>query len=166
MAFKIEVLNSKIHSRDKFNCGVASLNRYLTKTASQDQKRKVAAVFVLVDKPDNKVLAYCTLSAFTLELEELAPAVIKKLPRYPKLPATMLGRLAVDLKYHNQHLGRLMLINALKRAYQTTEQIASIAVVVDAIDNNAAKFYQKYGFTPFASQPTKLYLSMKAISLL
>lgn len=166
MAFKIELLNSKIHSRDKFNCGVASLNRYLAKTASQDQKRKVAAVFVLVDKPDNKVLAYYTLSAFTVELDELAPAVIKKLPRYPKLPATMLGRLAVDIKYHNQHLGRLMLINALKRAYQTTEQIASIAVVVDAIDNNAAKFYQKYGFIPFASQPTKLYLSMKAISLL
>ena len=165
MAFEIELL-SKIHDRANFDCGIASLNRYLTKTASQDQKRKVATVFVLVDKPDNKVIAYYTLSAFAIEVEELDSAIVKQLPRYPRLPATMLGRLAVDLKFHKQHLGRLMLVNALKRAYRNTQQIASIAVVVDAIDENAVKFYQKYGFMPFASRPSRLYLSIKAISLL
>ena len=166
MGLTIELLNSKIHRRVDFDCGVESLNRYLMKTASQDLKIKVATVFVLVDKPDNQVLAYYTLSAFTIEVEELDSALSKKLPRYPRLPATMLGRLAVDLKYHKQHLGRLMLIDALKRADQNTEQIASIAVVVDAIDENAVKFYQKYGFTCFVSQPLRLYLSMRAISSL
>ncbi|MDJ0593682.1 MAG: GNAT family N-acetyltransferase [Pleurocapsa sp. MO_226.B13] len=166
MVLKIELFNSKIHSRTDFDCGIQSLNHYLIKTASQDQRRKVTTVFVLVDKPENRVIAYYTLSAFTIEVEELNASVAKKLPRYPRLPATMLGRLAVDLTYHKQHLGRLMLVNALKRAYKNTEQIASIAVVVDAIDENAVRFYRKYGFTSFASQSSRLYLSMKAISLL
>lgn len=166
MALKVELLNTKIHYRDYFDCGVESLNRYLKKTASQDLKRKVATVFVLVDEPENKVIAYYTLSAFTIEVEELDLSLSKKLPRYPLLPATMLGRLAVSLEYHRQNLGRLMLIDALKRAYKNTEQVASVAVVVEAIDEKAARFYQKYGFISFVSNPSRLYLPMKIISLL
>ena len=166
MALKIELLDSKKHERTTFDCGVESLNNYIKKTASQDLKKKVATVFVLIDEPLKEVLAYYTLSAFVIEVEELDSAISKKLLRYPRLPATMLGRLAVDLKYRQQGWGRLMLIDAVKRAYKNTEQVASIAVVVDAIDKNAVKFYQKYGFTAFMSQPLKLYLPMKVISVL
>ena len=70
MALKIELLNSKIHNHSDFDCGRESLNKYLIKTASQDLKRKVATVFVLVDH-NSKVLAYYTLSAFTIEAFEL-----------------------------------------------------------------------------------------------
>jgi predicted GNAT family N-acyltransferase len=165
MALKVELLDTKIHYRDYFDCGVESLNRYLKKTASQDLKRKVATVFVLVDEPENKVIAYYTLSAFTIEVKELDLSLSKKLPRYPLLPATMLGRLAVSLECHRQNLGRLMLIDALKRALKNTEQVASVAVVVEAIDPKAARFYQKYGFVPFVSNPSRLYLPMNLISI-
>ena len=166
MALKIILLDSKVHQRNQFNCGVESLNRYLTKYANQDQKRKAATVFVLIDFPDNKVIAYYTLSAFTLEAAELQSSVAKKLPRYPLLPATMLGRLAVDKNYRGQKLGQLMLIDALKRAYLASQQIASTAVLVEAIDSNAICFYQKYGFINFSSNPNRLYITMSTISKL
>ena len=164
MALKIAFLDAKKHQRDRFNCGVDSLDRYLTKYANQDLKRKATTVFVLIDSPSNNVIAYYTLSAFTLEATELEPKIAKKLPRYPLLPAIMLGRLAVDRNYRGQKLGQLMLVDALKRAYIATQQIASTAVVVEAIDSNAVSFYQKYGFVNFKSNPNLLYLTMGTIS--
>lgn len=163
MSLKIELLNSKIHNRSNFDCGKESLNRYLIKTASQDLKRKVATVFVLVNR-HNRVLAYYTLSAFTIEALELELSLAKKLPRYPRLPATMLGRLAVDVNYRGRNFGKLMLVNALLKAYENTNTIASVAVVVDAIDDNASNFYKKYGFVAFKSQFNRLYLPMQVIA--
>ena len=164
MALKIVLLDSKKHQRNQFNCGVKSLDRYITKFASQDLKRKAATVFVLIDSPGEDVIAYYTLSSFTLEATELEPFLAKKLPRYPLLPATMLGRLAVDKNYRGQKLGKLMLIDALKRAFTASKQIASLAVVVEAIDSKAVRFYEKYGFTGFDSNPNRLYLPMQLIA--
>lgn len=164
MALEIVLLDTKKYQRDLFNCGVESLDRYLIKYANQDLKRKTATVFVLIDSPDNNVIAYYTLSAFTLEVTELEPKITKKLPRYPLLPATMLGRLAVDKNYRGQKSGQLMLVDALKRAYIATKQIASTALVVEVIDSNAVSFYRKYGFISFNSNPNRLYLTMNTIS--
>jgi predicted GNAT family N-acyltransferase len=164
MTLQIVLLDSKKHQRERFNCGVTSLDRYITKLASQDLKRKAATVFVLIDSPNLEVMAYYTLSSFTLEATELESSVAKKLPRYPLLPATMLGRLAVDKKYRGQKFGKLILIDAMKRAFIASQQIASTAVVVEAIDNNAVSFYRKYGFTSFESNPNRLYLPMSIIS--
>ena len=165
MGLKIELLNPKIHDRSDFNCSKESLNRYLLKTASQDLKRKVATIFVLVED-SNKVLAYHTLSAFTIEAAELDSSLAKKLPRYPRLPATILGRLAVDVNYRGRGFGKLMLIDALLKAFENTRTIASIAVVVDALDDSASSFYRKYGFVAFKSQPSRLYLPMQTIAKL
>ncbi|MGK7949533.1 MAG: GNAT family N-acetyltransferase [Xenococcaceae cyanobacterium] len=164
MTLEIVLLDSKKHQRNQFNCGVESLDRYIVKFASQDLKRKAATVFVLVDSPCEDVIAYYTLSSFTLEAQELTPSLAKKLPRYPLLPATMLGRLAVDRNYRGKNLGKLMLVDALKRAFTVSKQIASLAVVVEAIDSRAVSFYQKYGFTSFDSNPNRLYLPMQAIA--
>ena len=164
MTLKIVLLDSKKHQRNQFDCGVESLNKYIARFASQDLKRKAATVFVLIDSPSLDVIAYYTLSSFTLEATELKPSLAKKLPPYPLLPATMLGRLAVDKNYRGQRLDQLMLIDALKRAFAASQQIASLAVVVEAIDSNAMSFYQKYGFISFDSNSHRLYLPMQSIS--
>lgn len=164
MSLEIVLLDAKKHQRARFSCGVESLDRYLAKYANQDLKKKAATVFVLIDSPCKDVIAYYTLSAFTLESTELEPSIAKKLPRYPLLPATMLGRLAVDKNYRGQKLGQLILVDALRKAYLASQQIASTAVVVEAIDNNAVSFYQKYGFKSFDSNPQRLYLTMSTIS--
>jgi predicted GNAT family N-acyltransferase len=166
MVLKIEPLNARQHIRSSFSCGKDSLDRYLQKQASQDIKKRVSTVFVLVDDPDLNVLAYYTLSAFTVDITVLDAAFAKRLPRYPQLPATLLGRLAVDNRQKGKGLGELILVDALRKSWATSQQIASLAVIVEALDEEAIQFYLKYGFQPFTQDPMKLYLPMKSIEKL
>lgn len=163
MVLIIEPLDSSRHHRELFCCGQDSLDNYIRKQASQDLKKKVAIVFVLVDSPSTDVIAYYTLSAYIIELADLSESFAKKLPRYPLLPATLLGRLAVDRTYQGQHLGELILIDALTKALLATAQVASLAVIAEALDEPATNFYQKYGFQKFKQNPMKLYLPMKSV---
>ncbi len=163
MALQIELLNSKQHNRSTFKCGVESLDRYLRSTANQDLKKKIATVFVLVDSPNDNIIAYYTLSSYIVEITELDNSLVKRLPRYPLLPATLLGRLAVDRNYRGRRLGELMLIDALKKSLVATEKVASLAVIVEAIDEKAVSFYRKYGFRSFSGNTMKLYMTMQSI---
>lgn len=166
MAFIFEPLERKKHNLAGFKCGQERMDRYLHSQATQDIKKRVATVFVLIDQPDSNVLAYYTLSAYSVELAELDHALAKSLPKYPLLPATLLGRLAVDVNYQGKGLGEVALVDALKRSLAATVQVASIAIVVDALDQRAASFYQKYGFQEFKQHPLKLYLSMRSVAQL
>jgi len=163
MALLFEPLQSKRHERLGFACGQESLDRYLRERASQDQKRNVASAFVLVDPPSPQVVAYYTLSAYVVELGELDAKTAKRLPRYPHLPATLLGRLAVSRDRQGEGLGELVLMDALHRALLATAQVASMAVVAEALDEAAGAFYRRYGFQQFQGHPLKLYLPMQTI---
>lgn len=166
MALIFEPLDSKKHNRAAFKCGKDDLDRYLHSQATQDMKKRVAIVFVLVDAPNSNVIAYYTLSSYSIEAVELDDALAKKLPKYPLLPATLLGRLAVDINYQGKGLGGVVLVDALKRSLAATVQVASLAVVVDALDESAAGFYQKYSFQRFKQHPLKLYLPMQSVEKL
>jgi len=85
------------------------------------------------------------------------------LPRYDRMGASLLGRLARDLAYKGQGVGELLLVDALKRSLAMSRQIASAAVVVDAKDEKARKFYQDFGFTPFPESKKRLFLPMITI---
>lgn len=163
MSLIIKPLDSRVHIRSNFRCGKESLDRYLQKQASQDIKKRVSSVFILIDHPSTEIFAYYTLSAYTVEIEALDADLVKRLPRYPILPATLLGRLAVDEGQKGKGFGGLMLFDSLKRSLETSMQVASIAVVTEALDAAALRFYIKYGFRQFKDEPMKLYLSMEDI---
>ena len=166
MVLKIEPLDSKKHSRSNFSCGKDSLDSYIKKQASQDIKKRVATVFVLVNDPETEVLAYYTLSSYIVDVTVLDVSFAKTLPRYPLLPATLLGRLGCDRLQKGKRLGELILVDALKKSLEVSMQIASLAVIAEALDEEAANFYIKYGFQRFKQEPLKLYLPMKSIELL
>ena len=166
MALQIELLNSSKHNRPDFCCGKESLDNYICKQAAQDLKKLAATVFVLINEPDDHILAYYTLSAYTIDITDLDVVTAKRLPRYPLLPATLLGRLAVDRRQTGNRFGELMLIDALKKALGATAMVASLAIIAEALDENAVNFYLKYGFQPFNQNPLKLYLPMQAIEKL
>ena len=163
MPLTIELLDKKKHTRSTFVCGNDSLDNYIKKQASQELKKKVSTVFVLIDSPNSDVIAYYTLSAYTVDVSRLNESFAKTVPRYPLLPATLLGRLAVTKAYQGKGIGELILVDALQRVLEATTQIASLAVVVEAIDENAVSFYQRYGFLEFKQHPLKLYLPTKSI---
>jgi len=160
--YLIEPLGSE-HNRAAFCCGVEKLDRYLQKQAGQDARNYVAAPYVLFEKTSNTVIGYYTLSGTSIVAEELPTKIAKKLPRYPSLPATLLGRLAVDKNYRGKRLGEELLMDALYRSLSHANSIASMAVVVDAKDEKARSFYERYEFIQFPDRPNRLFLPMNTI---
>jgi len=158
---------TKQHDRASFSCGNKILERYLKEIASQDARRNVAVPFVIVEENSPKtILGYHTLSAFSVDLGDLPADVARRLPSYPVVPATLLGRLAVDQHHQGRGIGELLLMDALRRTNEQSAQIATVAVIVDAIDQQAVRFYKHFGFIPFPERPTRLFLSMKTIAAL
>ena len=151
------------HVRDGFHSGQDPLDHYLKHQSTQDVRRKVAASFVAVDT-GSRVVGYYTLSSFSIRLPELPTERARRLPRYPRIPATLLGRLAVDKSRQGTGLGEHLLMDALARSLRATSDIASYAVVVDAIDERAIAFYRRYDFTPFPDQRNRLFLPMTTIA--
>jgi GNAT superfamily N-acetyltransferase len=154
------------HDRTAFHCGSKALDRYLKQQAWQDADKRVAAPFVAVDPPDKLVLGYYTLSASVLTLADLPDDLARKLPRYPQLPVTLLGRLAVDQATKGQGLGEHLLLDALNRSLTHADQIAAMAVVVDAKDESAASFYRLFGFIALQAEPCRLFLPMRLVAQL
>jgi len=150
------------HDRASFFCGISELDHYLHFQARQDAKRKVAAPFVMVDQA-HRILGYYTLSAYGIRMAELPPDMARKLPRYPLIPATLLGRLAVSREQQGQKLGRVLLMDALYRSWKNTADVASVGVVAEAYDEAARKFYLHHEFIPLAEQPRKLFIAMGTI---
>jgi GNAT superfamily N-acetyltransferase len=161
VTYRIEPLGAS-HHRTAFHSGVPDLDRYLHHQASQDARRKVAAPFVLLDN-DGAILGYYTLAAYGIRLGELPQAISKRLPRYPLLPATLLGRLAVGSSRQGQKLGRFLLMDALHRSWKNTSEVASVGVVVEALDETARAFYRHHEFAPLQDHPNKLFLAMATI---
>ena len=162
--YRIEPLGPR-HDRMGFSCRVEALDRYLQRQASQDVNKRVAAAFVLT--PDGKTIAgYYTLSAHVVNLADLPDDVTRKLPRYPNVPATLLGRLAVSVNFRGQGIGELLLLDAFHRVLASAREIGSAMVVVDAKDEHARNFYLHHDFLPLPTQPDRLFYPVKDIQKL
>ena len=162
--FVIEPLGAE-HDRAAFSCGSKELDSYLQKQAGQDLKKRAAVPFVIT--PDHRTIAgFYTLSQYAVDLGSVPEEVAKRLPKYPMVSATLLGRLAVSNGFRGQGLGERLLMDALHRALASSQQIASAAVVVDAKDEHAITFYTKYGFIELPSVNKRLFLPMGTIEQL
>lgn len=160
-----EPLNS-VHKKSNFSCGKEMLDSYLHKQANQDIKRKISVCFVVKEEQTELIKGYYTLSNNSIPLEGIPDDIRKKLPRsYTTIPTTLLGRLAIDNNFKGQGLGKLILIDALKRSFELSKIIGSFAVVVDPIDEDAERFYDKYGFLKLPDSG-KMFLPMKTIGQL
>jgi GNAT superfamily N-acetyltransferase len=147
---------SKEHDRSGFSCGVGELDDWFRRRAGQDVRRNIARVFVALD--GEEPVGFYSLSAFTLSLDEVPEDLTKKLPRYDRIPAALIGRLARDEKRRGQGIGELLVADAVRRILGASEEIGVFAIIVDAKDNAASDFYQTFGFAPFPSNPKRLFM--------
>jgi len=157
--FHIELLAD--HDRAAFSCGVDALDRYFRERVTQDIRRHVANCFVALDA-DQRVAGYYTFAATSIPLGELPDSLARRLPRYPSLPAGLIGRLAVERHYQGQGLGSLLVVDAAARALRS--EPAVYALVVDAKDEEAAAFYARLGFVAFVSQPNRFFIPLSEIA--
>jgi GNAT superfamily N-acetyltransferase len=153
--FEIVPLSAE-HDRLAFSCGVGALDGYLHHQAGQDMRRRIANCFVATPRGTNSIAGFYTLSAASIPLADLPRDQAKRLPRYPVLPAALIGRLAIDRRQERQGLGSALLVDAFQRASRAAPAI--FAIIVDAKDDNAARFYRHFGFQPFVSREMSLFL--------
>ena len=151
------------HDRAQFTCGVGALDSYFHQQVTQDMRRRVTSCFVALDG-DGEVAGYYTLAASSVVLRDLPPVIVKKLPRYPTVPAVRMGRLAVSVAHHGAGLGAALLANALQRASRS--EIAAFALVVDAKDAKAARFYAHHGLQPLLDASLTMFIPLGSVKSL
>lgn len=163
MSWRIERFDKSHHTRAGFECGKPTLNDFLHKYATQYEKRNVGRTYVATRNGETQVVGYYTLATGKLLVEDLPESAAKQLPRHP-VPVVKLARLAVDSSIQGQGLGAVLLRDAMRRVLEVSEQVGVHSVVVDAIDEPAAKFYERFGFHTLPEQPLKLLLPLSALA--
>jgi ribosomal protein S18 acetylase RimI-like enzyme len=156
LAIAIEPLGRQ-HDRAGFCCGQPDLDDWFRLRASQDEKRNISRVFVAVDDAVG-IVGFYSLGSFKLALDVLPEAIARKLPRYADIPAALIGRLARNSRARGSGIGSLLLADAVRRTMSAGRSMAVFAIVVDAKNDNAAAFYQGFGFSPFPTRPRRLFL--------
>ncbi|MGZ8238812.1 MAG: GNAT family N-acetyltransferase [Methylobacter sp.] len=151
---KFERLDPKKHHREAFDCGVIALNLYLQQFANQDQKRGLTRVYVLTEQ--QQIIGYYSICAHSVPTDQLPDN--NKLGSYPDAPFLLLGRLAVDQRYQGQGYGDALIFHAFSITTEAAEKIGTLGMIVDAKDEKAAGFYEKFGFKPLVASKNRLVL--------
>jgi ribosomal protein S18 acetylase RimI-like enzyme len=160
VALHIRLLDARRHDRENFSCGEPSLDAYVREQAGQHQRDGIATTHVLADDAEaSRILGYCSLAAAQMNLQDLQPADRKRLPSYP-VPAVRIARLAVSRDARGEGYGRLLLGHALNCSVQLRGQLGVKVLMVDALHDEAAKFYRAYGFRNTAEPTRTLYLPL------
>ena len=148
----------------RFDCGRSSLDDFLRRRAVRNEGRasRTYVVRAAAGADDWAVVAYYALAAGAARLAEMPKALTRNMP--DPMPLMILGRLAVDRRHKGRGLGRAMLKEALQRALEASRLVGARALVVHAIDDEAAAFYARYGFQPFPAGGRTLWLPMETIA--
>jgi predicted N-acetyltransferase YhbS len=158
----IQPLDVARHRREEFNCESPELTEFLQKRARKEMEARTSACFVLVAANDlGRVVGYYTLSQASVTSQKLPEALIKKLPRYADLGATLIGRLARDIQWRGKEVGRLLLVDALRRSVRLSNEVGAVVVVTDPKDQKARIFYEAYGFK--ALDEHRMFIPMREL---
>jgi len=155
-----QVFDVRLHDRAAFHCGVAALDDYLHKYAAQQNAKGLSSVFVMVDDAlPSKILGFYTLSAAQIDVQQLSDVERKKLTRYP-VPCFRMGRLARAMESRGAGIGEILIGCAVDRCLHARNLVGAYALLVDAKDEEAKSFYERYGFIPCLDAPMTLYLPL------
>jgi GNAT superfamily N-acetyltransferase len=158
----IEPFDRMLHERSGFDCGLPILNDWLATKVSQFEKKDLARTYILVETGHKNVNGFYSLSNHTVAYAALPEDQVKGLPQ-TDMPVVLIGRLAVDRSVQGRGLGEFLLVDALKRAEYLATKIGIRAVEVDAINETARLFYQRYGFISLNDDPRHLFLPISVI---
>ena len=160
----MELLSS--HDRSSFRCGNDRIDKYFREIVTQDVKRGYVKCFVAVEVETDRLAGFYTLTANGILLTEIPDELKKKMPRYPTVPVVLISWLGRHVDFKGQGLGDVLMFDAIKAI--VTAVVGSHAIIVDAIDDDAMKFYRGYGFVSLSpDSPRRMFIpvatALKAI---
>lgn len=151
------------HDRRTFSCGVEALDLYLRRFARQHSDANISRTYVAVN--GSTVRGFYSLAMSGIRRNNLPEKYQTRFPNFP-LPVARLARLAVDLSHQRHGLGELLLSDALQRCLQISASMGMLGVIVDAKDEKARTWYERYEFERLPDTPLTLWLPTKAMSRL
>jgi predicted GNAT family N-acyltransferase len=151
------------HQVDRFECGRDQLDRWLRAYAGQGQRRDTARTFVVCRQGETEVVGYYTLVASQVEQSRATDDVQRETSEHFPIPVCLIARLAVDRSEQDIGLGRSLLLDALQRTERASRSVAMRAVLVHALDEEAAAFYARFGFMPAGTEPLTLMVPLEAV---
>lgn len=160
MNFSAPALITAGYHLEDFDCGRESLNQYLKRFALTNTAAGTARTFVMTVMGKHSVVGYYSLAAGSVDKAQVPERVAKGVPHHP-IPVVLLARLAVELKFQGQGVGKGLLRDALQRTMSAAEVIGVRAILVHAKDQEAFDFYTKFGFTPSPTNQLHLMLLLK-----
>ena len=155
------VLLTADHDLEGFDCGDAGIDAWLVDHAQASQKADLARTYLALDGAT--IAGYFSLTTGSIRPEAAPQRYARGMPRHP-IPTILIARLAVDRRYQRQRVGSRLLAEALRLAVTASDTVAARLVVVDAIDDNAAAFYRRWGFIDVPENPRRLFRKMSDIS--
>ena len=158
----IEQLSSD-HDRRSFTCGAGALDEYLRRFARQHAAANISRTYVAVD--GTTIRGYYSLAMAGIRRNNLPTKFAECFPNFP-LPVARLARLAVAEQHQRHGLGELLLADALQRCLRLADEIGMIGVIVDAKDERARGWYERYEFERLPDSPLTLWLPTAAIEKL
>jgi len=151
------------HVVDRFECGREQLDRWLRAYAGQGQRRDTARTFVVCRRASADVVGYYTLVASQVEQATATEEVQRGTPGHFPIPVCLIARLAIDRSEQGAGLRRSILFDALRRTERASRSVAMRAVLVHALDETAAGFYERFGFKPASAEPLTLMVPLEAV---
>jgi ribosomal protein S18 acetylase RimI-like enzyme len=149
------------HDLTAFDSGSDELDGWLRRHALAAQQMDSARTFVITKR--RRVVGYFSLTMGSVRREEAPAKLVRAMPAYP-VGMVLLARLAVDRRDQGQGLGGLLLAEALRKAVAAGEAAAARLVVVDAVNDDAVRFYERHGFVAIPEHPRRLYRRMKDVA--
>jgi GNAT superfamily N-acetyltransferase len=152
------------HDRKSFDCGSPQLNEYLDRYARQNHESGGAKTFVAVSPAvPARVIGFYSISPGSIEFARVPAKLTRKLARY-EVPVFRLARLAIDRSVQGQGLGGDLMLAAGERALAVSAQVGGVALAIDAKDETAAKWYERFGALALLDDPLKLVLPLGVIA--
>jgi GNAT superfamily N-acetyltransferase len=149
---------SREHALNGFDCGEPTLNDWLIKSALKNQASGASRCFVISDS-DQHVIGFYTLSSGAIAREGAPKTMQRNMPS--SLPIALIGRLAIDQRYHNKGLGKGLLRDAVLRVVHASSEIGIFAILIHALTEPAKRFYLSCGFVESPLQPMTLMMTVK-----
>lgn len=150
------------HELTSFDCGNQDLNEWLARHAATGTGQDTRTYVLVTEDEDSRVLGYFAIAPHTINREQLSKSQGRRAPR--QIPAVLLAKLALDRQLQGQGLGGELLVVALRTIVDAARRVGGRFVLVDAIDEEAQRFYEHHDFVAVPENPNRLARKLSAIA--
>ncbi|PLR28122.1 hypothetical protein SGCZBJ_03700 [Caulobacter zeae] len=159
---RIEALND-LHERSRFRCSYRRIQNFLRGNICRAQRRNALRAFVACEEGSRTVVGYYYLTATSVEHEDVGLEAAVDFNQFNKIPAVYLGMIGVHTTYCRQGLGTELMFDIFRQAEEVANRVGIWALTLDAVDEEAAAYYERFDFQRFKPGSLEMYLPIDTI---